>query len=65
MAVSKRFLQTIAILILLLCFTYLFLASFIENPVKNKENIASIIGFIINALMLVIGFFFGSSAKQE
>ena len=65
MAVSKKFLQSIAILILLMSYGYLYWASFADTPLRNKELIASVKDFLQNALLLVIGYFFGASVKNS
>lgn len=63
MTINRRFVEFVATLLIVFAFIYFFWASFYNKPNYNKELIASIKDFLQNALLIVIGYFFGSSIK--
>lgn len=64
MIINKRYLQAVAILLILLGFGYFYLAAFTSTPKENSDIINRTLGFLENILLIVVGFMFGNSINK-
>ena len=63
---KPTFTHAISLIMVLLTFAVIFLLFFVEVPEANKENINTIVGFLMGTCMSgVVGYFLGSSQGSE
>ena len=62
---DSKILIRIAGLIIILGFGYMFAITFLNIPASNREIMNNIISFINSAIMLILGFYWGNSKKNN
>lgn len=55
----------LAILLVILCFGYFYMSYLVPVPHSNKDGIIGNSEFMKNAMMMLIGFYFGASVKKQ
>ena len=65
MNIKEIFLYTLAAIIVIGFFVFLFLLLLSKEPIANKDLMSLIIGALIGNFGLVVGYFYGASIEKS